>query len=55
MMRHFGSKNTLKNEIDLMLLNNDITNKHIINNFKQQTIHDLLVVLGLNNHNLQGD
>jgi hypothetical protein len=46
-MRHFGSKNTLKNEIDLMKLDNSMINSNKIDNFKQQTMHDLLVCMGL--------
>jgi hypothetical protein len=52
MLRHFGSKNTLKNEIDLIKINNSPINKTIIDNFTHQTIHDLLVIIGLNQHDL---
>ena len=48
MIRHFGSKNTLKHEFDLMKIDNNNINQNIINNYKHQTMHDLLVVLGLN-------
>jgi hypothetical protein len=48
MIRHFGSKNTLKHEFDLMKIDNNNVNQIIIDNYKHQTIHDLLVVLGLN-------
>ena len=48
MMRHFGSKNTLKHEFDLMKISNSKINEMLIDNYRQQTIHDLLVILGLN-------
>jgi hypothetical protein len=48
MMRHFGSKNTLKHEFDLIKINNSNVNKTIINNYRHQTMHDILVVLGIN-------
>lgn len=47
-MRHFGSKNTLKHELDLMKIDNNFINEIIIDNYKHQTMHDLLVILGLN-------
>jgi hypothetical protein len=48
MMRHFGSKNTLKHEFDLMKISNSKINEILIDNYRQQTIHDLLVIMGLN-------
>lgn len=48
MMRHFGSKNTLKHEFDLMKISNSKINEIMIDNYRQQTIHDLLVIMGLN-------
>lgn len=48
MMRHFGSKNTLKHELELMKIDNSNINKIIIDNYRQQTMHDILVIMGLN-------
>lgn len=45
MLRHFGSKNTLKNDIDLINLINPSDKKNIMDNFMQQTMHDLLVTI----------
>jgi hypothetical protein len=47
-MRHFGSRNTLHNEIELIKINNSKTDNTNINNYQHQTMHDILVVLGLN-------
>ena len=47
MLRHFGSKNTLKNEIDLIKIDDSYQKKTIIDNYNQQVIHDLLVIIGL--------
>ena len=44
-MRHIGSRNTLTYDADLIKFNN---NQHTIENFKQQCMHDILVVMGLN-------
>jgi hypothetical protein len=49
-MRHFGSKNTLKHELDLMKMNNP--NNKIIDNYMQQTMHDILVIMGLDKSGL---
>jgi hypothetical protein len=51
-MRHFGSKNTLNNEIDLMQINSNKTTLLNINNYQHQTMHDILVVLSLNQRGL---
>ena len=48
-MRHFGSRNILHHDLDLMKLNN---NTREIDNFRQQCIHDILVVMGLNQFGL---
>ena len=48
-MRHFGSRNVLHHELDLMKLNN---NYKEIDNFRHQCIHDILVVMGLNQYGL---
>jgi len=48
MMRHFGSKNVLNHEFDLMKIDNSKINENIIDNYKQQTMHDILVIMGLN-------
>ena len=50
MMRHFGSKNTLKNDIDLINIINHPNKQNIIDNFTQQTMHDLLIAITLD-HN----
>ena len=56
-MRHFGSRNTLNYEFDMIKFNNitniqtksnDILNDISIKNFKHQCMHDILVVIGLN-------
>lgn len=51
-MRHFGSRNTLKHEFDLIKINNMKTNDNIIQDFRQQCMHDILVIMGLNQLNL---
>ena len=48
MMRHFGSRNILCDEFDL--LNNQELNNIYISNYKQQTMHDILVLLAMNNN-----
>jgi hypothetical protein len=49
-MRHFGSRNTLKCDFDLMNLNHDILSKNIhVQNYNHQCIHDILVILGMQN------
>lgn len=52
LMRHFGSRNTLKHEFDLMKINNERINESNIDNFRQQCMHDILVVMGLNQYGL---
>lgn len=52
LMRHFGSRNTLKNEFDLIKINNSKLNEIIIDNYRQQTLHDILVILGMNQYGL---
>jgi hypothetical protein len=51
-IRQFGSKNTLKNDIELMTIDNSITNMDKVDNFTHQFMHDLLVILSLNQFNL---
>jgi hypothetical protein len=51
-MRHFGSKNSLYNDFELMKLNKSPSVTTHIDNYKQQTIHDILTILGLNNYDL---
>jgi hypothetical protein len=48
LMRHFGSRNTLKHEFDLIKINNVNVNEENIDNFRHQCMHDFLIVLGLN-------
>ena len=50
-MRHFGSKDSLSNDFDLMKLNNSKSVTTHINNYKHQTIHDILTIIGLNHYN----
>lgn len=52
MMRHFGSKNTLKHECDLIKIDNSKINEIIIDNYRHQTMHDILVIMGLNQNGL---
>lgn len=52
MMRQFGSRNTLRHEFDLMKINNVKANEANIDNFRQQCMHDILIVLGLNQYGL---
>ena len=57
-MRHFGSRNTLNYECDMIKFNNITNNQKksndilndipSIKNFKQQCMHDILVIMGLN-------
>ena len=51
-MRHFGSRNTLKYELDIMKLNNSKNTELSFNNFRQQCMHDLLVIMSLNQCNI---
>ncbi len=54
-MRHFGSRDTLKHNFDLIKFepsSSDITG---IDNFRQQCMHDILVIMGLNQANLLKD
>lgn len=46
MMRHFGSRNVLKHELDIMNLNNSRCTKTSLDNYRQQVMHDLLVMVG---------
>lgn len=55
MMRHFGSKNTLKHDCDLMKINNTKTHEIEIDNYRQQTMHDILVIMGLKQCGLLSD
>lgn len=48
MMRHFGSKDALKHDFDLMKINTADTHTININNFRQQCMHDILVIMGMN-------
>jgi hypothetical protein len=52
LMRHFGSRNTLKHEFDLMKINNESVNDSYIDDFRQHCMHDLLVIMGLNQYGL---
>jgi hypothetical protein len=52
LMRHFGSRNTLKHEFDLIKLNNLKASEININNFMQQCMHDILIIMGLNQYGL---
>ena len=54
-MRHFGSRNTLKYNFDLMKINNSKTRDIQIQNYKHQCMHDILVIMGLNQHELIGE
>ena len=48
-MRHFGSRNTLKYDFNIMdMESKQLTNIHM-QNYKHQCIHDILVVLGISN------
>lgn len=51
-MRHFGSRNTLKYEFELMKLENNKNTEIQTDNFRQQCMHDILVIMGLNQFNL---
>jgi hypothetical protein len=46
-MRHFGSRNTLRNDLDLIQFNN--SNQDSIDTFKHQCMHDMLVILASQN------
>ena len=55
-MRHFGSKTTLRNEIELV--NNNMLKydkMNIVDTYKNQTMHDILIILALNKFNLIND
>jgi hypothetical protein len=54
-MRHFGSRNTLKHEFDLIHLNNSKSTDVHISNFRHQCMHDILVIFGLNQCGLLKD
>ena len=51
-MRHFGSRDTLKYDLDLMKINDFQNNKTHISNYQQQCMHDMLIIMGLNQHSL---
>ena len=51
-MRKFGSRNMLRHELELIKFSNASHDEIDINNFRQQCMHDFLVVLGLNQHGL---
>jgi hypothetical protein len=51
-MRHFGSKNSLYNEFELMKLNKSPLVSTHVDNYKHQTIHDILIILGLDSYDL---
>lgn len=51
-MRHFGSQDLLSNEFELLKINNPNIKKHMIENYQHQTIHDMLVILGLHDNKL---
>jgi hypothetical protein len=54
-MRHFGSRNMLKHEFNLMQINNSRSTDIDISNFRQQCMHDILVIFGLNQCGLLKD
>jgi hypothetical protein len=54
-MRHFGSRNTLKHEFNLMQINSSRGTDINISNFRQQCMHDILVIFGLNQCGLLKD
>ena len=54
-MRHFGSRNTLKHEFNLMQINSSRVTDTNISNFRQQCMHDILVIFGLNQCGLLKD
>jgi hypothetical protein len=54
-MRHFGSRNTLNHEFNLMRLNNSNSNEINISNYRHQCMHDILVIFGLNQCGLLKD
>lgn len=51
-MRHFGSQELLSNEFELLKINNPNIKKHMIDNYQHQTMHDMLVILGLHGNEL---
>lgn len=54
-MRHFGSRNTLKYDFDLMNIEQHILSKNIhVQNYNHQCIHDILIILGIQTNNLSG-
>ena len=44
-MRHYGSRDNLRYELNLLELEDDYTRKKILENYYQQTMHDLLITL----------
>jgi hypothetical protein len=46
-MRHFGSRSTLKHDIDLIKINMSPVMRTSINNFEHQCMHDILVNIGI--------
>ena len=59
-MRHFGSRNMLKYELDIMKISDSKSVEISFNNFRQQCMHDILIVIALNQcnalkeHNVHG-
>jgi hypothetical protein len=51
-MRHFGSRNTLNYDFDLIQIENNKSNKINIQNIRHQCIHDILVILCLKSVNI---
>lgn len=51
-MRHFGSRNTLKYEIDMLSLNTTQKNINNIKTFHHQCMHDILVAICLSQHEI---
>lgn len=51
-MRHFGSRDTLKYDFELMQLNNSKQCNAQISNYNHQCMHDILVIIGLNQFGL---
>lgn len=54
-MRHFGSKSMLRHDFDLINLEPSTSDINGIDNFRQQCMHDILVIMCLNKSNLLPD
>jgi hypothetical protein len=53
--RHFGSRDILKHELDLIKFEPSQADVMGIDNFRQQCMHDILVIMGLKEHALLPD